>query len=169
MEFSCLFPERYNPEHPFDVCVECQIVNAGRCCGPNALAIDPKERCRLLQRRQKFLKNRDDGGWTYDHIAQRSNGISKTTVSRIITDPDYDPGVFAFSEVFKVLFEISGVIFPCGIHSQDKGEIIYVDSPETLSTLEAANQEIERLKTAVEYLKAEGEKKSKIIDKLISL
>lgn len=176
MENTCQNIERYDPDNPYSICVDCLILAAKRCDGPNPLAMEPKHRCEFLQRRQKFLKRRDDGGWSYEHIAAKTKGVSKATVMRVMNDPLYDPGAFTLGEVMRVLVDGTWGQFPCGIHAHDEEQVVYVDSPETLAMLESANLEITKLQNEiaevkaemqkkVDYLLAEGERKSVQIEK----
>lgn len=152
-------------EFPFDTCITCSFRDAKRCAGPEASGMKPQRRCDFFQKLQRHNKatQRNGASWSYDYITSKTNGISRSTVIRIITDVNYVPGVDTFSEVFRVLFDGSVNQHPCGIHSQEK-EIAYVDSPETLEILRVRTEEnllkdaqIEELKQLQEELRKEHE------------
>ena len=113
MSHDCYFQDRFDPERPYDVCIECPILNAARCDGPNPLAMTPSRRVEFLQKRRDYLKHRDLTGWSYDSIADKTNGVSRNTVMRILADPTYDPGAYALGEVMRVL--IDGSCGPAGV------------------------------------------------------
>ena len=136
------FDQISEEEFPFDTCITCDFRDAKRCAGPNASNMTPARRCDFFQKLQRHNKNtmRNGASWSYDYIAAQTNGVSRSTVIRSITDANYVPGVDTYSEVFRVLFDGSVNQYPCGIHSQEK-EIAYVDSPETLEILRVRTEE----------------------------
>ncbi len=142
-------------EFPFDACITCDFRSAKRCAGPNASGMNASRRCDFFQKLQRSNKNtmRNGVSWSYDYIAAQTNGISRSTVIRCITDVNYVPGVDTYSEVFRVLFDGSVNQYPCGIHSQEK-EIAYVDSPETLAEMERIKQENEAIRAELSQLRS---------------
>lgn len=158
----CLFQDRFDPDKPYNVCIECTIRAAKHCDGPNALSMTPERRCEFLQDTIVFNKRRDGVGWSYEHIAERTNGLSRSTVFRIVTDPTHVPRVDALSEVFRVVLDGSWGEFPCGIHATDEQQVAYVDSPETLElvsklrdALDGKDAEIAKTKAELESVKVE--------------
>ena len=152
-------------EFPFDTCITCNFRDAKKCAGPNGSGMSPSRRCDFFQKLQRHNKQtqRNGASWSYDYITAQTNGVSRSTVIRCITDPHYVPGVDTYGEVFRVLFDGSINQYPCGIHSQDK-EIAYVDSPETLEALRVRTEQnllkdaqIEELKQLQEELRKEHE------------
>jgi len=148
-------------EFPYDKCITCSLRNAKRCDGPNPFGLgnesvsQPVRRVDFLRKLQNYNKEarRNGANWSYDYISAQTNGVSKTTVIRIITEPEYDPGTYAYSEVFRVLFDSSMGKYPCGIHSEEK-EVVYVDSPETLRDMERIQQENSSLLSDLSQLRA---------------
>lgn len=142
-------------EFPFDTCITCDFRDAKKCAGPNASGMKPPRRCDFFQKLQRHNKQtqRNGASWSYDYIAAQTNGVSRSTVIRCITDANYIPGVDTFSEVFRVLFDGSVNQYPCGIHSQDK-EIAYVDSPETLSEMDRIKKENEEIRAELSQLRS---------------
>ena len=127
-EYSQTVEQLENTEFPYDKCITCGMRNAKRCDGPNPFGLGSEavsqsvRRVDFLRKLQNYNKDtrRNGANWSYDYIAAQTNGVSKTTVIRIITEPEYDPGTYAYSEVFRVLFDSSRGKYPCGIHSQEK-------------------------------------------------
>jgi len=150
-----------NIEFPYDKCIICTMRNAKRCDGPNPFGLGSESvsqsvrRVDFLRKLQTYNKEtrRNGATWSYDYIAAQTNGVSKTTVIRIITEPEYDPGTYAYSEVFRVLFDSSRGKYPCGIHSHEK-EIMYVDSPETLKEMERLQQESVSIRAELAQLRS---------------
>lgn len=149
------FDQISEEEFPFDTCITCDFRDARRCAGPNASNMTPTRRCDFFQKLQRHNKNtmRNGASWSYDYIAAQTNGVSRSTVIRCITDTNYVPGVDTYSEVFRVLFDGSVNQYPCGIHSQEK-EIAYVDSPETLAEMERIKQENEAIRADLAQLRS---------------
>lgn len=142
-------------EYPYDKCITCLMRNAKRCDGPNPYTLKGTRRVdflRKLQQHNRFTM-RNGASWSYDYIASQTDGVSKTTVIRIMTDANYDPGTFSYGEVFRVLFDSSVGMFPCGIHAEEK-EAVFVDSPETLKELERLQQENAALQATMEQLRS---------------
>jgi len=160
-EYSQTVEQLEGIEFPYDKCIICKMRNAKRCDGPNPFGLGSESvsqsirRVDFLRKLQNYNKEtrRNGANWSYDYIAAQTNGVSKTTVIRIITEPDYDPGTYAYSEVFRVLFDSSRGKYPCGIHSEEK-EVVYVDSPETLRDLERIQQENSSLLADLSQLRA---------------
>lgn len=142
-------------EYPYDKCITCLMRNAKRCDGPNPYALKGERRVDFLRKLQQHnrVTMRDGASWSYDYIASQTDGVSKTTVIRIMSDPNYDPGTFSYGEVFRVLFDSSIGMFPCGIHAEEK-ETVFVDSPETLKELERLQQENSNLNATLEQLRS---------------
>lgn len=140
---------------PYDKCISCLMRNAKHCDGPNPLVFKGARRVDFLRKLQRSNKEtmRNGSTWSYDHIAAKTGGVSKATVIRIMNEENYDPGTFAYGEVFRVLFDSSVGTYPCGIHSEEK-EVVYVDSPETLKELERVQQENETLRAELAQLRA---------------
>ena len=140
---------------PYDKCIMCSMRSARRCDGPNPLAFKGDRRVDYLRKLQQSNKATFRGGvsWSYEYIAAQTDGVSKATVIRIMNEDNYDPGTFAYSEVFRVLFDSSVGAYPCGIHSDDK-EVVYVDSPETLGELERVQQENETIRAELAQLRS---------------
>lgn len=147
--------ELANSEFPYDKCILCPMRSAKHCDGPNPYALKGVRRIDFLRKLQKSNKEtyRNGSSWSYDYIAAQTDGVSKATVVRIMTEENYDPGSFAFGEVFRVLFDSSLGVYPCGIHSEEK-EIVYVDSEETLKELERVQQENINLVLTLEQLRS---------------
>lgn len=142
-------------EFPFDTCITCPFRNAKKCAGPNASGMTPERRCDFFQKLQKHNKDsrRNGASWSYDYICSCTNGVSRSTVIRCMTDKNYVPGVDTFSEVMRVLFDGDVNQYPCGIHSQEK-QIAYVDSPETLEEMERIRQENESIRAELAQLRS---------------
>lgn len=142
-------------EFPFDTCITCDFRNARKCAGPNASGMAPARRCDFLQKLQKYNRDtrRNNASWSYDYITSQTNGVSKSTVVRCISDANYVPGVDVYSEILRVLFDGAVNQYPCGIHSQEK-EIMYVDSPETLKEMERLQQENTKLVDTLDQLRS---------------
>lgn len=140
---------------PYDKCIMCPMRSARRCDGPNPLAFAGDRRVDYLRKLQQSNKATFRGGvsWSYEYIAAQTDGVSKATVIRIMNEANYDPGTFAYGEVFRVLFDSSVGAYPCGIHSDDK-EVVYVDSPETLGELERVQQENETIRAELAQLRS---------------
>lgn len=156
-------------EFPFDACITCDFRNARKCAGPNASGMAPARRCDFLQKLQQYNREtrRNNASWSYDYIASQTNGVSKSTVVRCISDPNYVPGVDVYSEILRVLFDGAVNQYPCGIHSQEK-EIMYVDSPETLKEMERLQQENTTLVATLEQLRANIGKTHEFQEKVIA-
>lgn len=142
-------------EYPYDKCILCLNRDAKRCDGPNPYALKGERRVDFLRKLQKSNREtyRNGASWSYEYIASKTEGVSKATVVRIMTDENYDPGTFSYGEVFRVLFDSSIGVYPCGIHSEEK-EIVYVDSPETLKELKRLQQDNINLISTLEQLRA---------------
>ena len=142
-------------EYPYDKCITCPMRNAKRCDGPNPYSLKGLRRVDFLRKLQQYnrVTGRNDASWSYDYISSITDGVSKTTVVRIMSDENYDPGTFSFGEVFRVLFDSSVGMFPCGIHAEET-EAVYVDSPETLKELERLQQENATLNATLEQLRS---------------
>lgn len=142
-------------EFPYDKCIMCLMRNVRRCDGPNPLSFKGSRRVDFLRNLQQSNKStfRNNSTWSYDYISAQTDGVSKATVIRIMNEEGYDPGTFAYGEVFRVLFDSSVGTYPCGIHSEEK-EVIYVDSPETLKEMERIQQENESLRAELAQLRS---------------
>ncbi len=142
-------------ELPYDKCITCLMRNAKRCDGPNPLVFNSDRRVDFLRKLQQLNKEtfRNGSTWSYDYIAAQTDGVSKATVIRIMNEVNYDPGTYAYGEVFRVLFDSSVGTYPCGIHSEEK-EVVYVDSPETLKEMERIQQENETIRAELAQLRS---------------
>ncbi len=142
-------------EYPYDKCITCLMRIAKRCDGPNPLSFKGERRVDFLRKLQKHNKEsmRNNANWSYEYISEQTDGVSKATVIRIMNEENYDPGTYAYSEVFRVLFDSSVGVYPCGIHSEEK-EVVYVDSPETLKEMERIQQENESLRAELAQLRS---------------
>ncbi len=142
-------------ELPYDKCITCLMRNAKRCDGPNPLVFNSDRRVDFLRKLQQLNKEtlRNGSTWSYDYISAQTDGVSKATVIRIMNEVNYDPGTYAYGEVFRVLFDSSVGTYPCGIHSEEK-EVVYVDSPETLKEMERIQQENETIRAELAQLRS---------------
>lgn len=104
----------------------------------NILFMTPQQRCDFLHARLELL-HAQDKHWGYKHLAELCK-LSEATVRSIITDPDYDPRISSMQDLCSALGENFG---------QD---IVYQDSPETVSLIAAKDEEIRNLSEAVSRL-----------------
>lgn len=135
----------------------------------NILFMTPQQRCDFLHARLELL-HAQDKHWGYKHLAELC-GLSEVTVRSIITDPEYDPRISSLQDLCSALGENFG---------QD---IVYQDSPETVSLIATKDEEIRqlneavarltetihRLRDTIDFHVKEANLKSKVIEKLLSV
>lgn len=135
----------------------------------NILSMTPQQRCDFLHARLELL-HAQDKHWGYKRLAELC-GLSEVTVRSIITDPEYDPRISSMQDLCRALGETFG---------QD---IVYQDSPETVSLIATKDEEIRqlneavarltetihRLRDTIDFHVKEAELKSKVIEKLLSI
>ena len=135
----------------------------------NILFMTPQQRCDFLHARLELL-HAQDKHWGYKHLAELCK-LSEPTVRSIITDPEYDPRISSMQDLCRALGETFG---------QD---IVYQDTPETVSLIATKDEEIRQLNEAVARLTetvhrlrenidfhvAEAKMKTEVIKKLLSV
>lgn len=131
-------------EKPYNRCLNC--VNIGKKCdGPNFLAMSAERRCEWMRLRKEYLHSLEPDKWTNAYIAEAS-GISKVTVSRVLSGDTKDIRISTIESILKVLVNGSWGQHPCAID----GEAEPVDNPALLQRAEAAEAECVRLRAALD-------------------
>ena len=135
----------------------------------NILFMTPQQRCDFLHARLELL-HAQDKHWGYKHLAELCK-LAEPTVRSIITDPTYDPRISSLQDLCRALGETFG---------QD---IVYQDTPETVSLIATKDEEIrqlneavarltetvQRLRANIDFHVEEAKMKTKVIEKLLSI
>lgn len=166
-------------QKPYNRCLNCIHINSGRCDGPNFLAMSLERFCEWCRDRKELL------GWTNAELADKA-GLAKGTVDRILSGKKDDLKVSTMQLLAKALVNGSWGEHPCANPDSEYHE---ADWQALQNELDAREQEIARLRERlnairadaareiqtirdesqrkVDYLKADVEKKEKIIDRLL--
>lgn len=166
-------------QKPYNRCLNCIHINAGRCDGPNFLAMSLERFCEWCRDRKEALD------WTNAELADKA-GLAKVTIDRIMAGKVDDLKVSTMQLLTKALVNGSWGEHPCANPDAEYHEADWQSLQNALEEKEKELEQLrERLRTVrsetaeevrtireesqrkIDYLKADVEKKDKIIDRLL--
>ena len=145
-------------EKPYNRCLNCPNIGK-KCDGPNFLAMSADRRSEWMRLRKEYLHSIDPDKWTNSYIADEA-GVSKVTVSRVMSGDMKDIRISTIEAILKVLVNGSWGQYPCAMENAPAAEVVYVDSPDLLKRAEEAEAECARLQEAL--AKETAEKKMEL-------
>lgn len=141
-------------EKPYNRCLNCANIGK-KCDGPNFLAMSAERRSEWMRLRKEYLHSMEPDKWTNSYIAEAA-GVSKVTVSRVLSGDMKDIRISTIEAVLKVLVNGSWGQYPCAMESAPEAEVVYVDSPDLVKRAEEAEGECARLRETLEKMTAEN-------------
>lgn len=139
-------------EKPYNRCLNCANIGK-KCDGPNFLAMSPERRSEWMRLRKEYLHSVEPDRWTNSYIADEA-GVSKVTVSRVLSGDMKDIRISTIEAILKVLVNGSWGQYPCAIDAVPEGDT------DLLKRLEEAEAECARLQEAL--AKETAEKKMEL-------
>lgn len=140
-------------EKPYNMCLNCAHIGK-RCDGPNFLAMTPERRSEWMRLRKDYLHSIEPDKWTNAYIAETA-GVSKITVSRVLSGDMKDLRISTIESVLKVLVNGTWGQYPCAMAGETSAEVVYMDSPELVKRAEESTAECERLRAMLEKMTAD--------------
>lgn len=137
-------------EKPYNMCLNCTHIGK-RCDGPNFLAMSPERRSEWMRLRKDYLHGLEPDKWTNTYIAEAS-GVSKITVSRVLSGDMKDLRISTIESVLKVLVNGTWGQYPCAMAGDAQAETVYIDNPELAKKAEESAAECERLRAMLEKM-----------------
>lgn len=132
-------------EKPYNRCLNCESIGK-KCDGPNFLAMTAERRSEWMRLRKEYLHRLEPDKWTNTYIAEAA-GVSKVTVSRVLSGDMKDIRISTIESILKVLVNGSWGQYPCAM-----GGEVSVDNPALLQRAEAAEAECARLRAMLESM-----------------
>lgn len=137
-------------EKPYNRCLNCESIGK-KCDGPNFLAMTAERRSEWMRLRKEYLHSLEPDKWTNAYIAEAA-GVSKVTVSRVLSGDMKDIRISTIESILKVLVNGSWGQYPCALASDQQPETVYVDNPALLQRAETAEAECAQLRAMLESL-----------------
>ena len=143
----------------FEKCIKCTRI--GESCVPNLMLLPFADLMQWCSQRQKYL------GWTNQALADRSK-VPLGTISRIKAGDYMD---CKYSTIKSILIALIGGTtdeFPCTEQVEKELQQLEQLEQQAAKLIEVENryqEQIERLRKEVDYLRIENDRKAKIIDK----
>lgn len=138
------FSRRTLEEKPHNRCVNC--VHIGKMCdGPNFLSMELERWCEWCRLRKEYL------GWTSAHLAEVAD-VSKVSVDRIMVANAKDLRISTMQAITKALVNGTWGQYPCVF-------VATGNAATSTAECEKLHDEVARLKTDLETLRIESEKK----------
>lgn len=143
----------------FEKCIKCTRI--GESCVPNIMLLSFSELMQWCSKRQKHLE------WSNQTLANKSN-VPVGTINRIKAGEYLD---CKYSTIKNILIALIGGTtdeFPCTEQVEKELRQIEQLEQQAAKLIEVENryqEQIERLRKEVDYLRIENDRKAKIIDK----